>query len=188
MKSVSTFARGLLGAAICLTPVAFSADTVKPDEKKAEGTAPATVESRIAALEKRIQDLERQLEERDAPRRGQRFQRPMRETGRDMDEMWNRFRRELEQGFGEMPDMRFGPPGGMMPQQRPRLGVQMAEIQPEFVERFKNDVKEGVFIMSVVPGSPAEKAGIMVGDAVTSFAGKKITSPDDLMNAVKSAP
>jgi hypothetical protein len=192
MSRISILTRGTVGGVALLAcfvaPATFGADdtpVLKPDEK----TKPeATLEARVAAMEKRVQYLEKQLAERSAAvPRTEHTPRSKRDIGRDMDEMWNRFRRELEQGLGEMPEMRFGPPG-MMPAQRPRLGVQMAEITPEFVERFKNDVKEGVFIMSVVPGSPAEKAGLMAGDAVISFATKKITNAEDLLNAVKNAP
>jgi C-terminal processing protease CtpA/Prc len=42
--------------------------------------------------------------------------------------------------------------------------------------------------MSVVPGSPAEKAGLAVGDAITSFGAQMIVAPQDLIAAVKAAP
>jgi serine protease Do len=42
-----------------------------------------------------------------------------------------------------------------------------------------DDVK-GALITSVVPGSPAERAGLMPGDVVTEFAGNTVDSPKTL--------
>jgi serine protease Do len=45
---------------------------------------------------------------------------------------------------------------------------------------------EGAKINEVVKGSAAEKAGLVNGDIITSLGDKNITSPEDLMDAVKS--
>ena len=45
---------------------------------------------------------------------------------------------------------------------------------------------EGVKITEVVKGSGAEKAGLLTGDIITKLNDKKITSPEDLIEAVKS--
>jgi serine protease Do len=44
----------------------------------------------------------------------------------------------------------------------------------------------GVVITSVDPGSPADKAGLEVGDVVTQFAGQKITTAEELRQAIIS--
>ena len=44
----------------------------------------------------------------------------------------------------------------------------------------------GAYIVSVQPGSPAEKAGIYVQDIVTSVNGVQITTADQLVNAISS--
>jgi len=49
------------------------------------------------------------------------------------------------------------------------------------------DVTGGARITQVVSGSPAAKAGLKVGDVITSFDGKTITSADDLTADVSSA-
>jgi putative serine protease PepD len=48
-------------------------------------------------------------------------------------------------------------------------------------------VTGGAKITKIVPGSPAAKAGLKVGDVVTSFDGKAVTSADDLTAAVSAA-
>jgi len=45
---------------------------------------------------------------------------------------------------------------------------------------------EGAKINEVVKGSAAEKAGLVNGDIITNLGDKNITSPEDLMDAVKS--
>jgi serine protease Do len=45
----------------------------------------------------------------------------------------------------------------------------------------------GVVITSVDPGSPAGKAGLEVGDIVTQFAGQKVTTAEELRQAIISA-
>jgi serine protease Do len=46
----------------------------------------------------------------------------------------------------------------------------------------------GVVIMSVEPGSPAEKAGLKGGDVITSVNGTPVKSGNDLVNPIAQAP
>jgi len=44
----------------------------------------------------------------------------------------------------------------------------------------------GVTISTVVPGSPADQAGLKIGDTITAVDGKKITTGDELVNDIAS--
>lgn len=55
---------------------------------------------------------------------------------------------------------------------RPYLGVQYQLITRD--QSIKNSIPEGAYISQVLPGSPAEKAGIKRGDIITKVDGKKI--------------
>lgn len=46
----------------------------------------------------------------------------------------------------------------------------------------------GVSVIGVVPGSPAEKAGLMPGDVITKFNGREVTGIRDLHNRVVETP
>lgn len=55
---------------------------------------------------------------------------------------------------------------------RPYLGVAYRMVTKEVAER--NDVPPGAFVQEIVEGSPAAKAGITVGDIITTFDGKAV--------------
>ena len=59
--------------------------------------------------------------------------------------------------------------------ERPYLGVRMS------------DADQGAQIVEVVDGSPADEAGLQVGDVVTEVGGDEIDSSDDLRRAVAEA-
>jgi CHAT domain-containing protein len=67
-----------------------------------------------------------------------------------------------------------------------RLGVQNQAVNDEMKTRYKNDVKEGVFVLGVIANSAAEKAGFAEGDAITVFDGKPISDSTSLVSAVQS--
>ncbi|XP_057831742.2 putative protease Do-like 14 isoform X2 [Cryptomeria japonica] len=65
---------------------------------------------------------------------------------------------------------------------RPWLGMKMLDLNELIVSQLKErdpsfpDVVEGVLVPQVVPGSPADRAGIRTGDVVIQFDGKPIKS------------
>ena len=52
------------------------------------------------------------------------------------------------------------------------LGVVIQDITPDMAENI--GVKEGILIAQVMPGSPADRGGLKVGDAVVEVDGKKV--------------
>ena len=57
---------------------------------------------------------------------------------------------------------------------RGQIGVYLRTITPELVEGLHLPVNRGVLLEDVSPGSPADKAGLKVGDIVTSVGGKPV--------------
>ena len=70
---------------------------------------------------------------------------------------------------------------------RPWLGVVLYTVDEFAVTRYDLAVDEGVLITQIGPGSPADKAGLAPGDVITSFAGQKITTAEDMIRAIRAA-
>jgi len=64
------------------------------------------------------------------------------------------------------------------------IGVRTSALSPELREHFGVDRSTGVLVASVEKGSPAEKAGLEVGDIVTAVDGKTVDDGADLRRAV----
>ncbi len=63
---------------------------------------------------------------------------------------------------------------------RSAIGVVVAPLMPEDRERLKLPEEAGVLVSVVVPGGPADKAGLVVDDVILSFNGEVLPSPDRL--------
>jgi serine protease Do len=63
---------------------------------------------------------------------------------------------------------------------RSAIGVVVGPLMPEDRERLKLPEEAGVLVTVVVPGGPAEKAGLAVDDVIVSFQGEALPSPDRL--------
>ena len=62
------------------------------------------------------------------------------------------------------------------PRPRPRLGL-LLKVQAA-----------GLVVKRVIPGSPAQKAGVKPGDVLVAVDGKKLTSPKGIHDAIKAGP
>ena len=64
------------------------------------------------------------------------------------------------------------------------IGVQIQELNDELAEGFDRKNDHGALVSSVVPDTPASKSGILAGDIILSFDGKKIKEMRDLPKLV----
>jgi S1-C subfamily serine protease len=82
------------------------------------------------------------------------------------------------------------------------LGISGGSLTPELVNALKLPVKEGVLVSEVVPGGPADQAGIrggdtsatiegaelrLGGDIITEINGKKVNGMEEVVNLVNAA-
>lgn len=65
------------------------------------------------------------------------------------------------------------------------LGIGLTDLTPELRAHFGVPEGEGVMVSKVEAGSPAEKAGVKVGDILTSVDGQAIKSSWDVMAKVR---
>ena len=69
---------------------------------------------------------------------------------------------------------------------RPYLGISYSDVNPTLVWWYKLAVEEGIFVAEVIPGYPADEAGLKPKDVVVSFNGKEIVSTGDLIQEISS--
>lgn len=65
------------------------------------------------------------------------------------------------------------------------MGVRLIGITPELRERWGAPKDAGVLVGQVEPDSPAAKAGIQVGDLITSVDGERVDSARDISRAIR---
>ncbi len=65
---------------------------------------------------------------------------------------------------------------------RGQLGVIIQDLTPELANAFDIEVHKGAVIAEVMNGSPADKAGIKVGDVIVEVGGHKISNAGELRN------
>lgn len=71
---------------------------------------------------------------------------------------------------------------GRIPRGYLGLGMQPVRIPEHIARALKLDGKGGVIVMSVEPGQPADKGGVLIGDVLVSFDGDPISGPEDILS------
>lgn len=89
-------------------------------------------------------------------------------------------------GDGKAPDVQVFPFEGKLGP-RGYLGVGLTDLTPALRAHFGVPEESGVMVSDVEPGSPAEKAGIKVGDVITTFDGQAIENTFELRLKVRQA-
>jgi len=68
------------------------------------------------------------------------------------------------------------------------LGVQIQDVTRELAESFNMKRPYGALVAKIIPGSPAEKAGLQVGDIIISYNGRQIETSGELPPIVGMTP
>jgi serine protease Do len=68
------------------------------------------------------------------------------------------------------------------------VGVTLQDFNPELAEQFVLKDRKGALVSEVMPGSPADKAGLKSGDVLQKFDGKPVTDARHLKLAVATIP
>ena len=63
--------------------------------------------------------------------------------------------------------------------------MKLQPITQSLAEQFKVKVNQGVLVAEVFPDTPAAKAGLKAGDIIVGFAGKPVSSPQELQGLVE---
>lgn len=68
------------------------------------------------------------------------------------------------------------------------LGIQVQDLNPQLAQAFQLELGQGVVITKVVPGSPADQAGLEAGHIIISVDDRPIESAADLRNWIGLVP
>jgi serine protease Do len=68
------------------------------------------------------------------------------------------------------------------------LGVSIQPITPELAKAMNLETNKGALVADVVPGSPADKAGIHQGDVIVAFNDNAVAEPRELSSMVAKTP
>ena len=75
--------------------------------------------------------------------------------------------------------------GDLLGGKRAHLGVRLTDIGPDLREHYGAPKDSGVLVSSVEDNSPAEKAGVKVGDVIIAVDGKDIDSSSDVRRTLR---
>ena len=64
------------------------------------------------------------------------------------------------------------------------MGIGAQDLTPDLISAFNVNVTKGAAVTLVLPGSPAQQAGIQVGDIITNINGTDIKNANDVVNTV----
>jgi len=68
------------------------------------------------------------------------------------------------------------------------LGVKIVDLEDEIARTIGRKAYSGALVVEVVPGAPAEKAGVKIGDLIVEIDGKKITDTAGVLSVIGSTP
>jgi len=68
------------------------------------------------------------------------------------------------------------------------VGVSITEVSEEDLPRYGLKEQRGVIVRQVVPGQPAEQAGLRIDDLVLALDGAQLEGPRDLQRIISSTP
>jgi len=63
---------------------------------------------------------------------------------------------------------------------RSAIGVHVSSLLPDDIERLKLSDENGALVRVIVPGGPADRAGLQVDDVIQAFEGEALTGPERL--------
>jgi serine protease DegQ len=68
------------------------------------------------------------------------------------------------------------------------IGVEPQDVTPELADAFRLRRRDGAIIAGIMRGGPAEKAGVKVGDILTSMDGKPVTNVAMMLDMISLSP
>jgi S1-C subfamily serine protease len=84
-----------------------------------------------------------------------------------------------------LPAIQIGPMTGFRAFGAPMLGIDAEDLSGQLGDYFGAPDGEGVLVREVMPGTPAEKAGLKAGDVILRVDSERVRNADDLRSALR---
>jgi serine protease Do len=84
-----------------------------------------------------------------------------------------------------MPAIEFGPFGSFRMFGAPMLGIDAEDLSGQLGGYFGAPDGQGILVREVMPGTPAEKAGLKAGDVILRVDGKRVKNAEELRSALR---
>lgn len=98
----------------------------------------------------------------------------------------------LGQGIGQGSGQGYGQgrsrSAGVVMKEASYLGIGVEDVNDDRARGLKLKDDRGAYITSVMPGTPAAKAGIQVGDVILEFNGQRVEDKEQLIRMVRETP
>jgi S1-C subfamily serine protease len=85
-----------------------------------------------------------------------------------------------------IPAIEIGPMGHFRMFGAPLLGIDAEDLSGQLGHYFGAPDGQGVLVREVMPGTPAEKAGLKAGDVIVRVDGKRVRDAEELRSALRS--
>ena len=107
--------------------------------------------------------------------------------GEDYAQRWEEYAEQLQERFEGMDWHGVMEERLVLPFGRPKLGVELVRVTGDLRKHLGGDSDAGVLVGKVTEDSPAEAAGVEVGDLIVSAGGETIRDTGDLLKAIHTA-
>src|SRR5215472_9092934 len=68
------------------------------------------------------------------------------------------------------------------------LGIGVENVEPERAKALKLKEERGAYVTSVMPNTPASKAGLKESDVILEYNGRRVEGKDELIQMVRDTP
>ncbi len=92
----------------------------------------------------------------------------------------------LQVRVGERPEEQAESVRTQNPEERGKLGIRVENVSPEAARELNLSSSRGALVTEVMPGSPADEAGVRSGDVIKEINHAQVNSASDLVSATRN--
>ncbi|HKV23581.1 MAG TPA: PDZ domain-containing protein [Candidatus Acidoferrum sp.] len=172
----------MVGGAMVLGLALIALPSVPARSQESEQAKLAQMQEKLAAMQQQAADRLAAAQERLAELAQDREMRAAMQAAYRQEQEQERLTEPTQLPDGDGPVVLFGDEGGSW------LGVELKEVNTETVQKDKLPAERGVVLGSVVPDSPAAKAGLKENDVITEVNGQRVEGTTEFRRMIHEIP